>query len=68
MSLDLVDAGQIAQILRCSRQHVVDRVTKLAGFPRPAVNLSRKTRSWDRDDVMSFLRAPTAKSGRRRAA
>jgi len=53
---DLIDAGDIAALLKRSREHVVDRIVKRPGFPRPAIDLSQKTRFWDRDEVMAFLK------------
>jgi hypothetical protein len=55
MSVDLVCPGGIAEILKCTRAHVLKRIVRSPGFPKPAINLSRKMRQWDRDDVMTFL-------------
>lgn len=53
---DLVDTAQIAARLRLSREHVVDRVIKKAGFPRPARFVSRRTRWWSWREIDDYLR------------
>lgn len=52
---DLIDTADIAAILKCSREHVTDRLTKQPSFPKPRVNLSRKMRRWDRQEVLDWL-------------
>ena len=47
---DLIDTGQIADILGVTREHVTDKLTKRPDFPAPAVNVSRKLRRWDRSE------------------
>lgn len=52
----LIDTGQIAKMLGVSREHVTDKLTKRADFPKPAVNLSRRLRRWEEAEVMKWLR------------
>ena len=53
--LDAIDSAGVAALLRCTREHATNRVTKMAGFPKPVINLSQKTRAWDRDEVLAFV-------------
>lgn len=50
----VVDTAEIAKMLGLSREHVTDRLTKRPDFPRPAINISRRTRMWRRADVLAF--------------
>lgn len=52
----LLDTGQIAQLLNVTREHVTDKLTKAPDFPAPTVNLSRKMRRWDEDEVIAWLK------------
>ena len=52
--MNLWDAAQCAQHMGISRQHFVDRVSKLPSFPRPAVDFSPRSRQWRAGDVMSW--------------
>lgn len=61
---DLIDTADIAAMLKCSREHVTDRITKRADFPKPRVNLSQKLKRWARDDIEAWLARPV----KRRAA
>lgn len=53
---DLVDSAQLAARLRLSREHVVDRLTKKRGFPRPARFVSQRTRWWSWREIDEYLR------------
>lgn len=55
--MDMIDTKAIAEILGVTRKHVTDRLTKEPTFPAPAINLSPKTRRWNRDQVMAWLTA-----------
>jgi len=66
VSDDTVCIQGIAAMIGCTREHVTKRVVRKAGFPRPVVELSRKTRRWDRAAVAAFLK-PRA-GGRPRAS
>ena len=57
---DWISTADIATMLGLTREHVTDQLTKRPGFPKPEVNLSQKTRRWDRAAVVAFL------SGRKR--
>ena len=52
--MNLWDAAQCAAHMGISRQHFVDRVSKLTSFPRPAVDFSPRSRQWRAGDVMSW--------------
>ena len=62
----VVDTAEIATMLGLSREHVTDRLTKRPDFPRPAINISRRTRMWRRADVLAF--AVARRAGRVRYA
>lgn len=62
---DRVTTADIAEILGVTQQHVTDRVVRRPGFPRPVINLTQKTRQWDRNAVESFL---SGRSASRRGA
>ena len=50
----LVGTQDIAQYLGLSREWVTDNVTKRPDFPKPVINLSRKTRKWSWADVAKW--------------
>ena len=58
-----VDTAEIAAMLRVSREHVTDRLIKRPDFPRPVVNLSRRTRRWAERDVVAFAQGKPARRG-----
>lgn len=49
-----VDTAGIAALLGLSREHVTDRLTKRRDFPKPVINLSRRTRRWRERDVLAY--------------
>ena len=55
---EVMSAADIAEYLGLCRRHVVARVTKAPGFPKPVVNLSRKTRRWDAEEVKAYVASP----------
>lgn len=42
---------KVAEFLGVSPKHARDAITKKPDFPAPVVNVSRRTRFWDADDV-----------------
>lgn len=52
---ETVTTAQIAVMASCTRRHATNRIIKMPGFPRPVVNLTQKTRAWDRDEIVKFL-------------
>ncbi len=56
----LLGTEEIARMFGLSRKYVTNYVTKRQGFPKPEVNLSRKTRKWRAEDVARFMREPKA--------
>ena len=51
----LIDTRAIAEILGLSARHVRENLVNQPGFPRPAVQLSIKSRRWDLGDVQLWL-------------
>ena len=61
MSNDLLDTAQIAELLGLSQKHVTDRVTKAPDFPPPAIAISRKTKRWNRADVLAWAKPQSSR-------
>ena len=61
MTSRTIDTEGIAALLGLTRQHVTDRLTKRRDFPRPVIDLSRRTRRWREADVLAWAK------GKRRA-
>lgn len=55
---DLVNTADIADMLRLQRKYVTNEVTKRADFPKPLINLSRRTKLWRRVDVVKYATQP----------
>ena len=53
--MNLIDIHGIAQLLAVTRKYAADRVVNRPSFPPPAVQLSRKTRRWDRAAVQRWI-------------
>ena len=53
-TMNLWDAAQCAAHMGISRQHFVDRVSKLPSFPRPVVDFSPRSRQWRAVEVMAW--------------
>lgn len=51
-----LDTAGIAQLLGLSREHVTDRLTKRLDFPKPYINVSRRTRYWRTTDVLKWMK------------
>lgn len=51
----VIGTAEIAAMSGLSREHVTDRITKRADFPRPVINISRRTRFWRRADVLAWM-------------
>lgn len=56
---EYIDAMEIANTLGLSRTYVVNVLVKKLDFPRPALNLSQKTRRWLRDDFEGWVEKQT---------
>lgn len=50
-----LDTAGIAELLGLSREHVTDRLTKRVDFPKPYINVSRRTRYWRTSDVLKWM-------------
>lgn len=59
----VIDTAEIARMVGLSREHVTDRIIKRPDFPRPAINISQRTRYWRRADVLAYIQG-----GHKRAA
>ena len=55
-SVPRLDTAGIAALLGLSREHVTDRLTKRMDFPKPYINVSRRTRYWRTSDVLAWMR------------
>ena len=54
-SVPRLDTAGIAALLGLSREHVTDRLTKRLDFPKPYINVSRRTRYWRTTDVLKWM-------------
>ena len=59
-----IDTTEIARMLGLSRKHVTGYVTKLPDFPEPIVNVSRRTRYWDRGAVLRWAKGTPRRQSR----
>lgn len=64
MSL-MIDTADIAAMLGVGREYCTDRVVKRPDFPKPCLNLSRKTRRWRRADVEAWIEAQAIRAAGR---
>ena len=55
-SVPRLDTAGIAALLGLTREYVTDHVTKRVDFPKPFINVSRKTRYWRTSEVMAWMR------------
>ena len=55
-SVPRLDTAGIAELLGLTREYVTDCVTKRVDFPKPFINVSRKTRYWRTSEVMAWMR------------
>lgn len=51
-----LDTAGIAALLGLTRVHVTDRIIKRVDFPKPFINVSRRTRYWRTSDVQAWMR------------
>lgn len=54
--MNLIDTKDIAQRLSLSREYVTDKLVKRPDFPRPKLNVNRKVRKWESDDVDAWVK------------
>ncbi len=52
--METLSTQDIANLLRVTRQHVTDRLTKRHDFPKPIIKVSQKTKLWAREDVLRW--------------
>ena len=62
--MNLVNTSDISNLLGLSVRHVREKVVTAPHFPRPAVQISIKTRRWDMADVQRWLDAQRKKCAR----
>lgn len=55
-----LDTAGIAALLGLSREHVTNRITKRLDFPKPYINVSRRTRYWRTADVLAWMKGGAA--------
>lgn len=54
-SVPRLDTAGIAALLGVTREHATDRITKRPDFPKPYINVSRRTRYWRTADVTRWM-------------
>ncbi len=54
-SASRLDTAGIVELLDLSREQVTDRLTKRLDFPKPYINVSRRTRYWRTSDVLKWM-------------
>lgn len=64
--MNLLTADDIAELLRCTADHVRDRITKRKGFP-PAYRLGGLLR-WERAEVLRWIDAQRVSPAARRSS
>lgn len=62
----VIDTAEIARMIGLSREHVTDRLIKRPDFPKPAINVSQRTRFWRRSDVLAYIQGPKGAQPRTR--
>lgn len=60
----LIGLDYIAETTGLRREYVRDRVVTRADFPSPALELSQKSRKWNREDFERWLKKQAAKYSR----
>lgn len=61
---DMVDIPGISDITSLPRTYVRDTLVRKPEFPRPVLNLSQKTRRWDKGEVVEWLAREVARNRR----
>ncbi len=51
----MLNYADIGKMLNLKANYVRDKLVKRVGFPRPALDLSQKTRKWDKADFEKWL-------------
>ena len=59
-----LDTAGIAELLGLTREYVTDCVTKRVDFPKPFINVSRKTRYWRTSEVHAWMRGASGEQKR----
>ena len=63
-SVPRLDTAGIAALLGLTREYVTDHVTKRVDFPKPFINVSRKTRYWRTSEVHAWMRVASGEQKR----
>lgn len=50
----LVTTAEIAEYLGVQRNYTTNKIVRAPGFPEPKVNVSRRTRKWDFEEVKAW--------------
>lgn len=61
---ELLTTDDIATTLKVPHREVVDRISKRADFPRPALVLGRRTKRWSREAIEGWIQKNIAKNSR----
>ena len=62
--MSMLDTAAISEMLGLSVRHVRERIVNDPQFPRPAIQVSIKTRRWDLRDVNKWLESQRKKCAR----
>lgn len=54
MNEKLIDSADIAAMLGMNRAYCVGRILKRPDFPKPAINITQKTRRWRLSDIQRW--------------
>ncbi|WP_295951757.1 hypothetical protein [Rhodoferax sp.] len=60
--IELLAAADIAAALQVPYREVVDRISKRADFPRPALVLGKRTKRWTRESIEGWSQKNIAKN------
>ena len=63
--MNLITIDEIAELFRVSRRTVKDHWIHRPDFPPPTIAPSRRTRRWDRDEIIAWATPAGRKSAQR---
>jgi predicted DNA-binding transcriptional regulator AlpA len=61
---ELLTPTDIATALQVPRRELVERISKRADFPRPALVLGKKNKRWAKEDIEAWIQKNIAKNRR----
>lgn len=62
--VELMTPTDIAMALQVPHREVVDRISKRADFPRPALVLGKRTKRWSREAIEGWIQKNIVKNSR----